>query len=186
MNLSDPREHVQWKQPAVLLLDGDATRQTERAASLRRSGMRVECVANGASAAGLWEPQKYQLVLVELFEADVDVRPFCEYLQTRSPRQKIGIYCPEHPFILGARAGLLRSFDEPAGAAQRSVATEAAVARAQPVTSGLVEAARRIAVLRRRLPIHAKPLRGEEQRRQEQPKHESHAAIAARVLGSGS
>ncbi len=185
MNPSDPREHVQWKQPAVLLIDGYVKRQTERAAGLRRSGMVVECVANGASAAALWEPEKYQLVLVELFDADLDVRPFCENLQARSPRQKIGIYCPDHPFILQGRAGLLRPIVEPART-PRSEIGESAVARQQHLTSGLVEAAQRIAALRRRAPIYVKPTPRPQAPPQDERKPESHASVAARVLGGES
>lgn len=180
MNLSDQHEHLQWKQPAVLLVDGDPERQAQRAASLRRSGMMVECASNGTSAAALWEPEKYQLVLVELFEADTDVRPFCEKLQTLSPRQKIGIYCPDHPFIMRAGKALLQSEAEPPRAFRGEVQQEAGGEVApENETSGLVEAARRIAALRRRVPIYVKPPRREEQ----PPKPESHASLAARVLG---
>ena len=182
MNLSDPREHVQWKQPAVLLIDGDPKRQAERAAGLRRSGMMVECAANGASAAALWEPEKYQLILVELFEADLDVRPFCENLQARSPQQKMGVYCPDRPFIRQAREALLFSIIE-RPRASRSDMGESAVARRQRPISGLVEAAQRIAALRRRIPIYVKPLPRQEELRQEERKPESHASVAARVLG---
>jgi CheY-like chemotaxis protein len=188
-NPNDPREAVQWKQPAVLLIDCDETRRSERAASMRRAGMVVDCASSGASAEALWQPDKYQLVLVELFEAEIDVRPFCERLHSLPRRQKIGIYRTTPPFIVHlGQDGLAAIAAAEPPRAVRDGSQEALIAATRSEDgklgsdpkSGLVEASQRIAALRRRTPIYERPAAPAPQ---ERPKPESNASIAARVLG---
>lgn len=224
---NDPREAVQWKQHFVLLIDG-SSRRDERATSLRQSGVVVHCASDGASAAELWEPEKYQLVLFEFFQAETDVRPFCEKLMRTSPRQRVGMYCPDPPFIVPPRHARFSSSTaataEPAGfvsgpppdalaagagpivadthassspapariAAQQPIRDRrqralAAVARQKGGRNGLAQAAQEIAALRWRVPGSAAPVRQHMERPNPNspaaPKPESHASLAARVLG---
>lgn len=229
---NDPREFVQWKQQ-VLLVDATKRRDT-RAASLRHAGMVVHCASNGASAAALWEPDKYQLVLFEFSDAETDVRPFCEKLMRVLPRQKIGMYCATAPFILSPRSSSFRSpiaaSREPLGSAPSQAALAAAAppqsggpgvapdqfapsmpesrpAAQQPISNrrqralaavarpkngryGLAQAAQEIAALRWRNPRYAAPVSQPMARPNRDsytaPEPESHATIAARVLGGES
>lgn len=224
---NDPRETLLWKQQ-VLLVDASKRRDV-RAASLRHAGMVVHCASNGASAAALWEPEKYQLVLFEFSEAETDMRPFCEKLMRTLPRQKIGMYSPVAPFILPPRwdsrtsatagstvdpaavgdplqdalaAAAENAALEPEIAPDRSASSSRPIAQ-QPIANlrkrtlvaaarknghyGLAEAAQEIAALRWRQPSDGRPVRQSMEtpnpQRQAARRMESHASIAARVLG---
>ena len=184
---TDPRVHEQWKPPAVLLVDADANRRTERAASMRRAGVVVHCATNGTSAAALWEPEKYQLVLIELFEAEADVRPFCAQLQSAS-RQKIGIYRSTHPFIVPPGGDLriwasAMSREAPRPVGKRLQDELVVLDRRLNWKPGLLQAAQRIAALRQRTPDAAEMSGPPPVPPPARP--ESLASIAARVLGGG-
>jgi CheY-like chemotaxis protein len=221
--LNDPRESVQWTQQSVLLIDG-SQRRDERALSLRQAGLMVHCASDGASAAALWETAKYQLVLVELSNAENDVRPFCRKLMERSPRQRMGIFSPDRPFIRQPSFGCFSAESRAATESLPEPLQDALVADQQPDTglapenraslpstrgaafqrpisdrrlrfaaatrkgrNGLAHAAQEIAALRwqnqRNTAPAGEPVERPNRESLATSKPESHAAVAARVLG---
>lgn len=173
---TDPQMSAPVKYSSVLLIDSDPRRQFERAASMRRCGLHVDCAADATSAVTLWERDKYRLVLIEMHEAGDAVRAFCSRLQDLTPPQKIGIYRSKSPFIVQPGDPLLMCEDTPRVPAVDL--EKAAVDVAAKGRNGLAHAAQRIRALRprpaRAVPATPPPVR---------PERETRAAIAARVLG---
>jgi hypothetical protein len=153
------------------------------------------------------------------------VRPFCRKLMERSPRQRMGIFSPDRPFIRqpshgcfsAESRGAAECLPEPSqdalaaeqpdaelapenhasspstrGAAfQRPISDRrlrfAAASRHERSSNGLAHAAQEIAALRRRnqrntTPV-GEPVEYPTRENLATPKPESHAAVAARVLG---
>ena len=173
---NDPRTSPPWKYSSVLLIDGNPARQFERAAGMRRCGLHVDCAANAAAADALWEQDKYGLVLIELHGAAEDLNAFSWKLQRISPPQKIGIYRSQPPFILHVGDPLLRSTDT--ARLPRELMKEPSSDAAAQGVYGISQAAQKIRALRppRARPAMATPI-------PDRPKPESHADVAARVLG---
>jgi CheY-like chemotaxis protein len=163
----------------VLLVDGDAGRQFKRAAQLRRSGLTVDVANDGASAYQMWQPETYQLVLVDFRAAGDEVRAFCQHVQKRSPAQRIAFYRSTPPLIVSMRNTALPTESEiklDAEVAAREAVS--AVANENRRLIGLSRAVQDIAMLHRR----AKPAPPQPPK-PERPGPESHASIAERVLG---
>ena len=178
-NSANPPSSAPVKYSSVLLIDGDPERQFERAASMRRCGLRVDCAADADSATALWVQDKYRLVLIELHEAGEAVRTFCSKLQRLSPPQKVGIYRSQPPFIVQPGDPRLMSDDTPR--LPRVALEKTAIETAAKGRNGLAHAAQRIRALRpkpvRTVPASPPPAR---------PERASNADIAARVLGGTS
>ena len=173
---NDPQTPPPGKYSSVLLIDGNPTRQFERAANMRRCGLHVDCADDADTASALWERNKYRLVLIDLHGAAADVGAFSLRLQRLSPPQKVGIYRSKPPFIIHAGDPLLSSPDTARlpRASEKDPAGEAAARGGY----GISHAAQRIRAMRPRTARAAAvpPV-------QERPKPESQASIAARVLG---
>ena len=179
---TDPQVLAPVKYSSVLLIDGDPRRQFERAASMRRAGLHVDCAEDATTAIALWVPDKYRLVLIDLHQAGNDVHAFCSKLQKLSPPQKVGIYRSKSPFIVQPGDPLLKSDDAPR--LPRSGLEQAAGEFAVKGRNGLAHAAQRIRALRPKSARHAvaTPAAPAPAR----PERESNADIAARVLGGTS
>src|SRR5205814_890366 len=108
----------------------------------------------------LWSNGRFQLVLIAMQDADTAVRGFYDYLRLRFGSQRVGVYCPERPYILFGCAEI----DElgqaaPAGEPRRRATADAvSIPPLHDVLHGhLAEAARQITALRpRRLAASAK------------------------------
>jgi hypothetical protein len=182
-HLNDPA--LNWKRPAVLLIDGDKKRQFGRAARMRGSGVVVDCASDGAAAYALWRPATYRLVLIEFSGAGEAVREFCTHVQASSPLQRIGFYRTVSPFLSRSEMAA-PPVQEPA---------LAPIAPGEPANSTslalspgrFMEAAQQIAVLRARAgrsrPIRRSAPAPAPAPRPEPPKVESAASLAARILG---
>ena len=173
---NDPRTAPPAKFSSVLLIDGNPKRQFERAANMRRCGLRVDCAADAHTASALWERDKYRLVLIELHNATDELRAFSFRLQELSPPQRVGIYRSKPPFIVPAGDPILMSPDT-----ARLPGTSIQKAPHEAAAKGgysLCDAAQRIRAMRpqRARPEAVPPVPG-------RPKPESNASIAARVLG---
>jgi len=176
INVTQPPTSVRWKQPSVLLIDRDPSRQFERASSMRRCGLRVDCAADVQAAFELWQPEKYRLVLIEMSEAEGDVQAFCQRLKQHSPPQKVGIYRSAPPYIVAAGDPLLLRADTARMA--HGSPDDAVVAAAETKTVGLAHAAARIRALRPRRASYVPPPPAPDR-----PQPESQVSIASRLLG---
>jgi hypothetical protein len=176
INVAHPPTAASWKQPCVLLIDRDPSRQFERAASMRRCGVSVDCAADVRSAGDLWQPEKYRLVLIEMCDAEGDVTAFCLRLQQHSPPQKVGIYRSAPPYIVPPGDPLLLCADT-ARTVHRH-AGDGVFAAGETRTVGLAHAAQRIRALKPRRAHHVAPAPPPDRL---QP--ESQVSIASRLLG---
>lgn len=179
-HVNDPA--LNWKRPAVLLVDGDKKRQFGRAARMRGSGVVVDCASDGAAAYALWRPETYRLVLIEFSGAGEAVREFCTHVQASSPLQRIGFYRTVSPFLSRSEMATPPVEKQPPA----PIVPEPAKAISGALSPGrFMEAAQQIAVLRARAG-RSRPIRRSAPApvpRHEAPKVESPASLAARILG---
>jgi CheY-like chemotaxis protein len=175
------RPALNWKRPAVLLIDGDEKRQFGRAARMRGCGVVVDCAADGASAYALWRAEAYRLVLIDFSGAGEAVREFCTHVQASSPLQKIGFYRTLSPFLSRSEMAAPAVEASPLPPVVEPIEAPKTASRVTP-PGRFLEAAQQIAALRLRAG-RRQPARYSAVPRQDRPKVESAASLAARILG---
>jgi len=134
----------------ILLLDANRTSCEARAKALRDRGMHVDCVAGSQDARMVWKPGAYEIVLIDFRTAGEDGRDFYRYAAFAARKQKFGFYMHGAPYLTSSRrqcesaaaAGVLA----PPAAPPDPPKLEWKEGECQ---TGLHEAARRIATLRR-------------------------------------
>lgn len=150
----------------VLLLDCDDRRRHVRAEALIGRGVLVDRAAETMVARTLWKPGAYDIVLIDLRGADADCAKFIAFVQGECAHQKFGFYLAQSPYVTASAAECRRSMHQEtplhAGADHESDAIRSAG------STGVGEAARRIAALRRTARLNAEarkePLAAREER----------------------
>jgi hypothetical protein len=172
----------------ILLLDCDNRRREIRAEALLNRGILVGRAAKTGVARTLWKPGTYDLVLIDLRGADTDCATFIADVQSECAHQKFGFYLAQPPYVTASAVECRSSMHQQklrrAGADQ----DRSADPLRSPGSTGVAEAARRIANLRQSARLNAQAreepqaLEGREGR--SPPVSESDAVrLARRVLG---
>jgi hypothetical protein len=134
---------------SILLLDANDERREGRAKGLRDRGLNVDCAATAEQARALWSPRSHELVLIEFRNASPAVHGFYLDACLQWKRQKFGFYVNHPPHLTRSyrpAEPMPTPVETPAGETPASSQGEADRSMAQ---SGLREAARQIATLRR-------------------------------------
>jgi hypothetical protein len=185
INHENYRPALNWKRPAVLLIDGDQKRQFGRAARMRGCGLVVDCAADGASAYALWRPEAYRLVLIDFTQAGEAVREFCTYVQASSPLQKIGFYRTRSPFLSNSEMAAPAAGESPLPPVMEAIEPPKTASYVTP-SGRFMEVAQLIAAMRlrprqRQQSMYSAPATAVA--RQDRPKVETAAGLASRILG---
>ena len=137
----------------ILLLDCDDRRRHVRAEALIERGVLVDRAAETMVARTLWQPGAYDLVLIDLRGADADCAAFIAFVQGECAHQKFGFYLAQRPYVTASaaecRSSMRQQAPHHAGADHYPDATR------NPGSSGVAEASRRIAALRRTARLNA-------------------------------
>jgi CheY-like chemotaxis protein len=134
----------------ILLLDANSTSREARAKALRDRGVNVDCVAGSQDARMVWRPGAYEIVLIDFRTTGEDGRDFHRYAAFSARKQKFGFYMSGAPYLTSSRrqceSAAATVILEPAEAPPDAAKLEWKDGECQ---TGLCEAARRIATLRR-------------------------------------
>ena len=143
------------KKKRVLLVDSSRVKRDLRAETMRKLGIEVDCAADISEARCWWRAALYDLVLMHVADAPGPVDRFCNDLRAATPPQQIMFLVGGPPYLSSAPSDELipenaaeaaddASFlsQEKASAPSRHVVDE------EPQRWGIMEACRRISVIR--------------------------------------
>jgi CheY-like chemotaxis protein len=143
------------KKKRVLLVDTSATKRDLRAETMRKLGMEVDCAADITEARSWWRADLYDLVLISGQRELSHQEKFCDDIRGASPPQQVAFlvgkpdYLAASPNADGALSAC--SVQEEDGQrywAEVRAALAADVAEGLPQRWGILEASRRISVVR--------------------------------------
>jgi hypothetical protein len=139
------------KKRRVLLVDSSSTTRDLRSETMRKLGMDVDCAATISEARSWWRADLYNLVLIS-GEDELDHRDkFCADIRSATPPQPLAFLVgkPDYLADLPNSEGSL-SVPENGGQAQGENPEAASVGlpEAPPQRWGILEASRRISVVR--------------------------------------
>jgi hypothetical protein len=146
----------------------------------------VDRAAETMVARTLWKPGAYDLVLIDLRGADADCAAFIAFVQGECPHQKFGFYLAQRPYVTASAAECRSSMHQQT--LRRAGANHHPDATRSPGSTGVAEAARRIAALRRTARLNA-PARKEPQAQEVREERFPEISVsdvvklASRVLG---
>ena len=143
------------KKKRVLLLDTSATKRELRAETMRKLGVEVDCAADIAEARSWWRADLYDLVLISGQYEGGHRDKFCEYIRGASPPQQLAFlvgkpdYLADSPNATAAPAKYAVEEDgDQAHWADVKAALLADITEGLPQRWGILEASRRISVVR--------------------------------------
>jgi hypothetical protein len=148
------------KNKRVLLVDTCRPKRDLRAEAMRRLGLEVDCAADVLEARCWWRPDLYNLVLFNVDGDFSDLARFCQDIRGATPAQAVA-------FLVGKPEYLASTMDGQAPVAtvvvdavpQVSAMLASANASAAPQIWGIMEACRRIALVRFNADTRSRSLR---------------------------
>jgi CheY-like chemotaxis protein len=155
-----------FKKKRVLLVDTSATKRDLRAETMRKLGMEVDCAADITEARSWWRADLYDLVLISGQRELSHREKFCDDIRGANPPQQVAFlvgkpdYLADSPNADGALSKC--SVEEDDGQrywADVRTALSADVAESPPQRWGILEASRRISVVRSLCHARSKAIR---------------------------
>lgn len=150
------------KKKRVLLIDTSHVKRDLRAEVLRKVGMEVDCAADIAEARVWWKPALYDLVLINMEKGQGQRDRLCDDLRSAIPPQQFA-------FLVGGPEYLANSPNADQELAMENGKELATISDAQttlpadpgPATQrwGILEASRRISVVRSEFMARSKAMR---------------------------
>ena len=140
------------KRKRVLLVDASPAKRDLRAEALKKLGIDVDCACDITEARSWWRADLYNLVLINLEDELGDRDKFCEDLRSATPSQHLAFlvgkpeYLAASPNEDGIATGENNGIDEPQ--IETKLAMSGGVASGLPLPWGILEASRRISVVR--------------------------------------
>ncbi|HVH89128.1 MAG TPA: hypothetical protein VM912_20595 [Terriglobales bacterium] len=140
------------KKKRVLLVDSSRAKRDLRAEIMRRLGMDVDCAADISEARTWWRADLYNLVLISAENEHGRRDKFCEHIRGATPPQRLAFLVgkPEYLAISPSPDDTLSTSEDDDHALLADVRTALAnhVAENQSQRWGILEACRRISVVR--------------------------------------
>jgi CheY-like chemotaxis protein len=143
------------KKKRVLLVDTSATKRDLRAETMRKLGMEVDCAADITEARSWWRADLYDLVLISVQRELSHREKFCDDIRGASPPQQVAFLVGKPNYLADSpnaeEALSTCSVQEDGGQrywADVRAALSADVAEGLPQKWGILEASRRISVVR--------------------------------------
>jgi hypothetical protein len=143
------------KKKRVLLVDTSATKRDLRAETMRKLGMEVDCATDITEARSWWRADLYDLVLISGQYERSHRDKFCEDIRGASPPQQLAFlvgkpdYLADSPNANGAPATYpIEEDGDQAHWGDVKAALSADITEGLPQQWGILEASRRISVVR--------------------------------------
>jgi CheY-like chemotaxis protein len=154
------------KKKRVLLVDTSANKRELRAETMRKLGMEVDCAANIIEARSWWRANLYDLVLVSVQEELNHRDKFCEDIRGANPPQQLAFlvgkpdYLADSPSTDGGSSACSQQEDSDQSYwADVKAALSAEPAEGLPQRWGILEASRRISIVRSLCHARSKAIR---------------------------
>ena len=151
------------KKKRVLLVDGSDAKRDLRAEIMRKVGMDVDCAADISEARVWWRADLYDLVLIGTGTEHVRRDKFCEDVRGATPSQQLAFLVGKPEYLANSPnpdARVSPSQDDGHPLLDEVRATLASqVAEIPPQSWGILEACRRISVVRAAADARTKAIR---------------------------